>query len=262
MNTIVEKGAELRRLAWQEESPLWNCPPGEVHVFHSRLSDWRETTGSFQDWLSPSEREHAAGFREESDRRRYVASQGLLRGLLSRYLGVLPGSVRIVSGAGGKPVLESAGNLSGPGPAIGFNLSRCLSHAAVAIAGTEMVGVDVEDRQGQVDVMRISRREFSPPEYQWIRSAPPQLRRSRFAVMWSCKEAFAKAVGLGLALPLDRFTIEAYGHTQPRISFLSDRFGDRQDWSLGTRELPGDCHLAAAARLPGARFVWNEIGGQ
>src|SRR5690606_33310169 len=89
-----------------------------------------------------------------------------------------------------------------------FNLSHTDGLIACAVSRGREVGVDVEwlDRRGgDIDV---ADRFFSRYEVQALYAQPPERRRDRFFRYWTLKESYIKARGMGLALPLDRFSFE------------------------------------------------------
>ncbi len=167
----------------------------EVHVWAAHLEEIDFDSGLLS-WLSQDERDRAARFRFERDKRRYERRRSLLRLLLGRYLGIEPASVRFRYGPQGKPELaESAG--------LQFNLSHSDGHVLFAFAQTQ-VGVDLERIRADIDVDSVARAVFAPEEMRHLGALPPGERVDAFYRCWTRREAYVKARGQGLSLPLDR----------------------------------------------------------
>lgn len=128
-----------------------------------------------------------------SPRRRaeYLLGRALLRHALERFTGCAAASFRIRARPDGKPECES-------GPAISLSHSGELAACAVAEHGA--VGIDVETRRPHTELDVIAERYFTAAEARWIAADPD----ARFRMLWVLKEAYLKALGLGLAGGLAR----------------------------------------------------------
>src|SRR3954447_5184073 len=163
------------------------------------LDAGRADLGRLAAALSADERDRARRFRLERDRRRYVARRGRLRELLSDYLGLAPPRVRLRTGPFGKPrVAEGEPR---------FSLSHSHGIALYAIARGLEVGCDIERRDGRLAEQEGADRFFAPPEADALRSLPPHQHAEGFFNCWTRKEAYVKARGLGLSLPLASFAV-------------------------------------------------------
>lgn len=160
------------------------------------LSDWEALLGS-------DERERAHRFHFPEDWRRYVYGRGLLRWLLGSYLGLDPGSLKFTYSEHGKPEL-AAGLSTLP---LHFNLSHSGAKLLLAFAWDRRVGVDVEQITGNRDLEQIANRFFSPAERAALQALVGDIRKEAFYLCWSRKEAFLKAMGGGLSMPLDQFDV-------------------------------------------------------
>ena len=156
--------------------------------------------------LSPDERERAARFVLEPARRSFVVTRALLRRSLSRYADVPPEAWRFARGPHGKPHLDAAQAALG----LCFNVSHTAGLGVCAIASSE-VGVDVQDTTRPP--ARLSERYLTPEERTRLLALPESERAARFYVYWTLKEAYVKARGLGLFLPLTQvgFELEPLG---------------------------------------------------
>jgi 4'-phosphopantetheinyl transferase len=134
----------------------------------------------------------------------YLVTRALCRTTLSRYAGVPPQAWRFSRNQHGRPEI-AVPSLRRP---LYFSLSHASGFAACAVARHGDVGVDVESRyRGDVN-LSIARRYFSPAEYRSLLTAAPDSRSELFLRLWTLKEAYVKATGLGLRLRLNSFSIE------------------------------------------------------
>ena len=152
--------------------------------------------------LDETERARAARFVRGADRVRFVASHAALRFLLATRLTCAPGDIRFAMGAGGKPEL-----IGGAGENLAFNLSHSGDRALIGITAGDPIGVDVEAVRPLPDAERIARTHFAADEAAALAAQPPDTREVTFFGLWTRKEATVKALGTGLSLPLDRFSV-------------------------------------------------------
>jgi 4'-phosphopantetheinyl transferase len=152
--------------------------------------------------LSAEERDRARTFRFERDRQRWIARRGLLRRLLGRYLGVDPAELRFVYGPRGKPALAAPA-------ALAFNLSHSggLALYGISAASSIRLGVDVELIRSDLAHLPLAKRYFSPAEQSALQVLPRSQQLAAFFRCWTRKEAFVKALGEGLSVPLDSFDV-------------------------------------------------------
>lgn len=170
-------------------SPL--CRLGDAQVWRLELLVPEPVLASRLGSLSARERERADRLAGRPDaRRRFVAARGGLRELLADHLGVGARALAIVEGPHGKPELRG-------GPF--FSLSHSGDLALCAVSATRVVGVDVEELRPVPGAEEIAHRWFTPGEWSEFRSAPGgELERAFFRV-WTRKEAYLKALGIGLS---------------------------------------------------------------
>ncbi|TMQ62319.1 MAG: 4'-phosphopantetheinyl transferase superfamily protein [Candidatus Eisenbacteria bacterium] len=174
----------------------------EVHVWCACLDVPAETLARLYATLAVDERNRSARFRFQRDRRHFIVAHGVLREVLGRYLQTEPGRIGFVYQAFGKPDLgpEFGGRLK-------FNLSHSAGLALIAIAPESNVGVDLEYIRAQSDYAELARYFFSAAEVDQLSALPDHLYAEAFISCWTKKEAYVKARGRGLALPLQSFTV-------------------------------------------------------
>ncbi len=176
--------------------------PGEVHCWCANLDVPPETSAQLYATLSAGERSRSARFRYERDRRRFIVAHGVLRNLLGRYLETQPSEIAYAYNAFGKPDLSP-----NRGGRIKFNLSHSGDLALIAIATDSNVGVDLECVQARSDYPEIARCFFSSADLDPLNAYPPQRYAEAFLGCWTRKEAYLKARGVGLAVPLNSFSV-------------------------------------------------------
>lgn len=169
---------------------------GVVHVWRAPLDV--DDASELHRALSAAERERAAAFLRERDSVRFSTGRGVLRHVLSQYTGSCPGELRLVVDAHGKPRVDGG---------VQFSFSRSADIAVVAVSAGRDVGVDVERIRGDLACVAIARRFFSRTESERLAGAGTPERVRDFFRCWARKEAVVKAVGFGLSLPLETFTV-------------------------------------------------------
>ena len=176
--------------------------------------------------LSFAERERASRFATDLLRDNFIVARGILRILLSRYSGLPPESLEFDYGPQGKPFLTRC---SCP---ISFNMSHSGEIAAYGFAWGCALGVDVEQHRDLPDRDEIAKRYFSRSEYCELMTVPERERAGAFYACWVRKEAFLKAKGGGLSIPLDSFQVSAAPDRPPAILSIDGGAREARRWSL------------------------------
>jgi len=220
--------------------------PSAVHVWLTAVNDITDTAllEAYAALMTDDERQRQQRFALEKGRRAYLLTRALARTTLSRYADVAPQDWRFVIDERGKP--EIAPGLC-PVP-LRFNLSHTNGLIACAVTGHYDLGVDVEWMMRRTNTVAIADRYFAPFEANALRRLPQHRQRERFFELWCLKEAYIKARGLGLAIPLGQFWLHLDEGERIEISFDS-RLRDRaQDWQLARFRPTPEHRLAVAIR--------------
>lgn len=189
--------------AWPVVSRV--VPPGSdvARIWSADLEPAAEIVDQLGALLSPDERERAARFSFRRDAMRWIVARATLREILGACLDADPRAVAFVHGEKGKPALATrAGHLD-----LQFSLAHSAELAVYAVTVGCPVGVDVERLRAVPGMDRIAERTFSSEECAALRGLPEALRPAGFFNCWTRKEAYIKAVGLGLSYPLARFSV-------------------------------------------------------
>lgn len=203
----------------------------EVALFDLDVSP--AALAGFLSFLDPAECERAAQFRFPRDRHRFIARHGQLRALMAEKTGELPGGLRIAVDDHGKPFLRDH-------PGIHFNLSHSHGRALCAVAA-EPIGCDIEWRNPELACRSVAERLFAPGECAALDALPLERWVAGFYNCWTRKEAFVKAIGLGLSYPLHAFEVSV----GEAATFVSGGAG----WSLTSFEPAPSFQAALVTRL-------------
>ena len=215
--------------------------PGEAHVWRIRVGDAPASLAELWPILSTEERERAQRYRFERDRALYVAAHGALRLILGGYLGCEPGDLQGVTGPFGKPALRDQEGPEG----IRFNLSHAQGLALCAFARGREVGVDVEPVRAEVS-RGLAERFFAPGEVAALHALPAEAQPEGFFRCWTRKEAYIKARGEGLSLPLDQFEVSLAPGEPARLLKALGGARERERWWLAELSA-GSGYMAALA---------------
>jgi 4'-phosphopantetheinyl transferase len=182
---------------------LWLSAPADLTLLQNDVHVWRidldrpeSQLQSLAETLSSDELSRAKRFYKEQHRQRFIAGRGILRSILGRYLGIEPHQVEFSYQPLGKPVLTDEMFSK---TKVWFNLTHSQGLALCAVSCNRLVGVDLEYIRPISDVLALAKRYFSSNEYQVIRSLPPHQMQEIFFRYWTCKEAYLKATGAGIA---------------------------------------------------------------
>lgn len=151
--------------------------------------------------LSTEERARHGRFQFERDRQAYLFAHGLVRRVLSRYQRVPEASWRFECNSYGKPFVAA------PPSGLYFSLTHTVGMVACAISLHPEIGVDAERTDRVCEVLSLARQNFAPAEVRSIERGSPEMLGDRFFTFWTLKEAYVKARGMGLSLPLQDFEV-------------------------------------------------------
>jgi len=232
----------------------------ELHVWRAILELSPAVPQRVESTLNVQERERAEKFLVPQARERFLAARGILRELLGAYLGLDADNVALSHGPQGKPSLSPAHNSK-----ISFNVSHSHGMGLFAFASGCEVGVDIEQVRRDFRGMEIAARFFSEEEIAGLAKLPPKLADEAFFGCWTRKEAYVKAHGAGLSIPLRSFTVgfaesdqvlldEAGGRwscyaVEPAPGFAGAVVAAGENWSLRFWEWSGGVEKIAASAL-------------
>jgi 4'-phosphopantetheinyl transferase len=174
--------------------------------------------------------------------RRFIVCRATLRLVLAKRLGRQPETIHFRYSAAGKPELTDL-----EANQVHFNVTHSGDWAKIAICEGLPVGIDVERIRPDFATMAIAERFFSIAERIALRSVPEDLRPISFFRCWTRKEAFIKAVGTGIAFPLDDFDVALAPNAPAALLSIRGNIAEAQRWSM--RDLPADPGFVAALAI-------------
>lgn len=215
-------------------------PTDEVHVWLAKLDDY--PADGLKMMLAADELARAARFRFDKDRNHFIVARALLRKLLAAYLEVGADRLQFCYAEKGKPALEER-----PPGSLKFNLAHSYGLAIYAFCWNREIGVDLEFIREDLAVEEIAERFFSESEIQTLRDLPEKLRKQAFFDCWTRKEAYIKARGDGLSMPLDEFDVTLRpGEAAALLRNHTDP-GEVTRWSMQTVDVPAGYVAALVA---------------
>jgi 4'-phosphopantetheinyl transferase len=176
---------------------------GDIHLWRAYLDCEETQLRRFEATLASDEKDRAHRFFFQRDRDNFVATRGILRELLGRYVSRPPREIEFGYAPYGKPALMAKGF----GRPIQFNLSHSHGLALFAFAVGRNLGVDVELVRADFGGDDIAERYFAPQEVEELRKLPASLQAEAFFLCWTRKEAYVKARGEGLQIALNSFHV-------------------------------------------------------
>ena len=212
-------GEHIRRPSLATRSIRVGASFTSLDLWYIDLDVTADALYCFRQGLSCDELARAGRFHTDLHRARYIVGRATLRRVLADRLGCSPAAIRLSYGRNGKPMLEG-----GRGH-VQFNLAHSGGEAVIALADGAAVGVDIELHRPISDVESLARLVFSDVERRELKLAPDPV--SAFLNGWTRKEAYVKALGMGLTAPLREITVS-----------LSDRAAL---FSTGLRDQSASC---------------------
>ena len=242
----------------------WSRPPRSLALLQNEVHVWRANLGvdpidleQLRATLTSDERARAVRFHFPKDQQHFVAARGTLRMILARYLDRAPAQFEFCYSPFGKPELVSSANAEG----LRFNLSHSQGLALYALTRGHDIGVDLEGVRANFPWEDIARRYFAPREVEALRLLPAPSRAEAFLNCWTRKEAFVKARGEGLSVPLDQFEVSVAPGEPARLLRTTGDPQEASHWSFQQLE-PGPGFVAAVAvRAARCEFkLWEQKG--
>lgn len=222
----------------------WDAPPSADLVEALRPS------------LSIGEREQYHRFYFDRDRHAYLFAHVLLRRVLSQCHSIPEGLWEFLTGSHGKPFVAS------PPVDLHFSITHTAGMVACATSTDPEIGVDAERIDRKCKYLELARSIFAPAEVRALENGPEAQLPDRFFTTWTLKEAYIKARGLGLSLPLQDFEVRPFPDGTAGIAFFRGIDADPSQWKLRVFR-PNMAHIlsAAARRSSPVEFLLHDAAG-
>lgn len=229
------------------------CAAGRLQASSGRIDLWLNYYAEIADeallarlrrLLSDEERAQEPRFFFADDRRRYLLTRALVRTVLSRYADVAAADWRFSSNAYGRPQIAAC---HGQAQRLSFNLSHTRGLIALAVSEQRTLGVDVEHLSVRRVSAGIADRFFAPDEVAALQAVAAEHQQQRFFEYWTFKESYIKARGMGLSIPLDRFSFHYPHERGVDLSIEPDLGDDATRWRFWQCRPTPDYLLALCA---------------
>ena len=234
----------------QESNQIFFRPPlqGEVQLWLMQLPQpsLSINEGSVAELLDAEEFQRWKRFAFYEDAQRFLAGRAFLRIALGTVLAVPPREIAFSAGAFGKPTLAVTGI-----DRLRFSLSRTSQTIALALTERLDVGVDIEHLERGPDVAQQAEIFCDVRELEAMAAMPVARRVDRLIQTWTLKEAFLKAKGVGLSMPLDHFGFDFFAAAPPHIHFAHPGRDSPSDWYFASLSPTVGSWVSIAVRLAG-----------
>jgi 4'-phosphopantetheinyl transferase len=223
---------------------IWALHEGEIHLWYANVDHLIEKfhVRNFDQFLSADELERVSRFRFNRDRKLFLAAHGLMRVILSNYLNVKPSELSFSIGPFGRP------ELAGSSSRLRFNLSHSGKAVLLGVTLQAAIGVDIALVQSAEKLLDVARQSFTPRETEWIAGVAADEKIDRFFTIWTLKEAYVKARGFGLNLPLASFDIIAAADGSARLGREEPLHPHHQRWIFRHFRILNEYRAAVAVR--------------
>jgi 4'-phosphopantetheinyl transferase len=223
----MRQSMDIADTRFRIESPL-TLGENYVHLWRVDLEATASDEARWSTILSTDERTRAARFHFPVDRQYYTAGRALLRQVLAAYLSTDPAALTFVYSSKDKPALGGAHAASG----LAFNISHSGGIALFAVTRARQIGVDVEHIRYDLDPAAIATRFFSEAEQEQLSALPADQRHQAFFRCWTRKEAYIKATGEGLSLPLSQFDVSLVADDRDALLATRPDAHEAELWSM------------------------------
>jgi len=214
-----------------------NLKSQTAHVWYANTNIKNTKEHEYLTILSPGEKERASKFHFTKDRKRFIASHGILRILASLYLNKKAADIQFKYGEFGKPEFIDR-------PELKFNISHSGDLVVLGFLLDFEMGVDVELIKRDFDVLDIAQNFFSSKEIKSLFSLAKKEQNIGFFRCWTRKESFIKAKGSGLSFPLDQFAVSLDDDIRAELLETKWNFHEKDHWKLFSF-IPAKNYIAA-----------------
>lgn len=240
------------QIVWNTAPVHPTFAPDDIHIWRVNLTRPFVEYEYLRSLLSPSEQTRLAKFHFSRDQQRFGIARASLRRILALYLQADPHSLALDATQFGKPYLSKPEHAW-----LSFNISHSGDLALIGLTHERAIGIDLEEISRTIQPMQIATQFFSPSELAALKKYRGEEQRQAFFRCWTRKEAYSKAIGKGLQIPLNQFSVSL--DNEPVVQ-LEHHEPQPQPWSIyGLEPQQGYIGAIAVAGQIGNILYWNEL---
>lgn len=228
----------------------------EIHLWYAYDDSIKDSSllSQYLNILNDEERVQQQRFHFEKHRHQYLITRATVRSVLSYYAPeISPAQWTFEKNEYGKPSITNK-NVAVP---LRFNISHTDQLIVMAVTLDRDLGVDVEYLPRLGKMLEIANSFFSPAEAQQLLALPAELQRNRFFDLWTLKEAYIKACGMGLSIPLDHFSYSFSDNGKISIDFKSERNDQPEYWQFWQMRPNDDYKVAMAIKSDATNVAYK-----
>jgi 4'-phosphopantetheinyl transferase len=227
--------------------------PKQIDIWCVQYEDIRDETLllRYSALLSNEERQRQQRFYFAKDRHRFLLTRALVRSVLSRYATINAEDWIFSKNAFGMPLID---NRDSTAQKISFNISHTAGLIILAVGTERSLGIDTENTRIREAALDAAHRFFANSESAALAHLPFEMQHERFFQYWTLKESYIKARGMGLSIPLDKFSFDLETDASIAFSTSADLNDRASNWHFWQYRLLNDftVSLCAQDHLSGA----------
>lgn len=232
---------------WSQVNSIPVLKKNQVHTWRVSVIPDQRLWALYFSHLSENEKTRASKFRFEKDRLTYVTARGVLRELISAYTHQSPSAIAFFYNEQSKPYIISDTSLK-------FNVSHSGEKILMSFSLEHEIGVDVEFNKRSIEIPQVAKSFFSKNETKALLCLPDVQQLSAFYNCWTRKEAFIKAKGGGLSIPLDQFEVSLLPEEKAELRVIKWDQTDVVNWNLQSITVGEDYTGAVIVKNPSALY--------
>lgn len=231
--------------------------PNQIHLWIVADADIQDAAllQRYSQWLSPTEQEQWKRFRFAVNQHQYLVTRALVRSVLSSYVPTYgEADWEFVFNQYGRPEIAHHMNKEAQ---LQFNVSHTSGLIVMVVCREGEIGVDIEKTTRRGETVSLAERYFSRQECSQLNELSKAHQRERFFDLWTLKESYIKARGLGLAIPLDSFSFEFVEPAKLQFDVQAKSSDRANNWQFWQVSAPSGYKLAVAHRIGEARALMD-----
>ena len=218
----------------------------EIHLWYADQADFNdeELESLILHWLTADEKNRYQRYYFDRQRNQFLLSRMVVRSVLSRYSSLPPSSWRFNENSHGKPTIDPSQQQC----PLFFNISHSSGRIVLAVGKHNFIGVDIERNDKSRRILQIANRYFSKDELEALKALPAAKQLARFYDLWTLKEAYIKACGLGLSIALRHSSFDFLTQQRLVVAFDSELADDPTHWQFWQIDTTGSFTLSLASK--------------